>query len=97
MSLREEENGQVEGYNIGGKTATSEKLPRGNGKYISSYIGFAPAEDPEIIAICIIDEPVGIYYGGTIAAPVIASLYENILPYLGIQGVETNDTKEEGN
>lgn len=90
-------NGQVEGYNIGGKTATSEKLPRGNGKYISSYIGFAPAEDPEIIAICIIDEPVGIYYGGTIAAPVIASLYENILPYLGIQGVETNDTKEEGN
>lgn len=90
-------NGQVEGYNIGGKTATSEKLPRGNGKYISSYIGFAPAEDPEIIAICIIDEPVGIYYGGTIAAPVIASLYENILPYLGIQGVETNDTMEEGN
>lgn len=78
-------NGQVEGYSIGGKTATSEKLPRGNGKYISSYIGFAPADDPEIIAICIIDEPVGIYYGGTIAAPVISSLYENILPYLGIK------------
>lgn len=90
-------NGQVEGYNIGGKTATSEKLPRGSGKYISSYIGFAPAEDPDIIAICIIDEPVGIYYGGTIAAPVIASLYENILPYLGIQGVEVKDTNEEGN
>lgn len=90
-------NGQVEGYNIGGKTATSEKLPRGSGKYISSYIGFAPAEDPDIIAICIIDEPVGIYYGGTIAAPVIAGLYENILPYLGIRGVEVTDTNDEGN
>ncbi len=78
-------NGQVEGYSIGGKTATSEKLPRGNGKYISSYIGFAPSNDPEVIAMCIIDEPVGIYYGGTIAAPVIAELYENILPYLEIQ------------
>ncbi len=77
-------NGQVEGYTIGGKTATSEKLPRGNGKYISSYIGFSPSEDPEVIAMCIIDEPVGIYYGGTIAAPVIAELYENILPYLEI-------------
>ena len=87
-------NGQVEGYNIGGKTATSEKLPRGSGKYISSYIGFAPAEDPDIIAICIIDEPVGIYYGGTIAAPVIASLYENILPYLGIQEMEAADTND---
>ncbi len=78
-------NGQVEGYAIGGKTATSEKLPRGTGKYISSYIGFAPADDPEIIAICIIDEPVGIYYGGTIAAPVISGLFENILPYLGVE------------
>lgn len=90
-------NGQVEGYNIGGKTATSEKLPRGSGKYISSYIGFAPAEDPDIIAICIIDEPVGIYYGGTVAAPVIAGLYENILPYLGIKGVEDTGTDETGN
>lgn len=90
-------NGQVEGYNIGGKTATSEKLPRGSGKYISSYIGFAPAEDPDIIAICIIDEPVGIYYGGTVAAPVISGLYESILPYLGIKGVEDTGTDETGN
>lgn len=81
-------NGQVEGYAIGGKTATSEKLPRGNGKYISSYIGFAPADNPEIIAICIIDEPVGIYYGGTVAAPVISDLYENILPYLGVEKIQ---------
>ncbi len=81
-------NGQVEGYNIGGKTATSEKLPRGSGKYIGSYIGFAPADDPQVIAICMIDEPEGIYYGGTIAAPVIRSLYENILPYLNIKKAE---------
>lgn len=78
-------NGQVEGYNVGGKTATSEKLPRGNGKYISSYIGFAPADDPQVIAICLINEPVGIYYGGTIAAPVISSLYVDVLPYLEIK------------
>ena len=78
-------NGQVEGYNVGGKTATSEKLPRGNGKYISSYIGGAPADDPQVIAICLINEPVGIYYGGTIAAPVISSLYEDVLPYLEIK------------
>lgn len=77
--------GQVEGYRIGGKTATSQKLPRGSGKYIASFIGFAPADDPEIIAMCIIDEPTGIYYGGTIAAPVIQELYENILPYLNIK------------
>lgn len=88
-------NGQVEGYEIGGKTATSEKLPRGNGKYISSYIGFAPAYDPEIIAICIIDEPVGIYYGGTVAAPVISELYANILPYLGIEKADTAENAEE--
>ena len=81
-------NGQVEGYNIGGKTATSEKLSRGSGKYIGSYIGFAPADDPQVIAICMIDEPEGIYYGGTIAAPVIRSLYENILPYLNIKQAE---------
>lgn len=78
-------NGYVEGYAVGGKTATSEKLPRGNGKYISSYIGFAPANNPQVIGICIIDEPVGIYYGGTIAAPVMQEIYENILPYLGIE------------
>lgn len=75
---------QIEGYAIGGKTATSEKLPRGNGKYIASFIGFAPADDPEVIAMCIIDEPVGIYYGGTIATPVIREVFENILPYLGV-------------
>ena len=80
--------GAVEGYSVVGKTATSEKLPRGNGKYISSFIGFAPVEDPQVIAICIIDEPVGIYYGGTIAAPVIQELYDNILPYLNIKTSE---------
>jgi stage V sporulation protein D (sporulation-specific penicillin-binding protein) len=73
------------GFRIGGKTATSEKLPRGNGKYISSFIGFAPADNPQVIAIVLIDEPTGIYYGGTIAAPVIAELFDNILPYLGIE------------
>ncbi len=78
-------NAIIEGYAIGGKTATSQKLPRSAHKYISSFIGFAPADDPQIIAICIIDEPEGIYYGGTIAAPVIRELYENILPYLQIK------------
>ena len=73
------------GFRVGGKTATSEKLPRGTGKYISSFIGFAPANDPQVIAIVLIDEPVGIYYGGTIAAPVIADVFDNILPYLGIE------------
>ena len=75
----------IEGYSIGGKTATSQKLPRGSGKYISSFIGFAPAENPQVIAMCLIDEPTGVYYGGTIAAPVVKTLYENILPYLGIE------------
>ncbi len=77
--------GQVPGYKIGGKTATSEKLPRGNRKYISSFMGFAPANNPQILGIIMIDEPVGTYYGGTIAAPVMAEIYENILPYLGIE------------
>ncbi|SEV91743.1 peptidoglycan D,D-transpeptidase FtsI family protein [[Clostridium] fimetarium] len=77
-------NAYMENYSIGGKTATSEKLPRGNGKYISSFIGFVPAEDPQLVAMCIIDEPVGVYYGGTISAPVIKQLFENILPYLNI-------------
>lgn len=75
----------IEGYRIGGKTATSEKLPRRSGKYISSFIGFAPADNPQVIAIILIDEPQGIYYGGTIAAPVVKELFENILPYLGIE------------
>ena len=75
---------QVEGYKVGGKTATSEKLPRSRKKYISSFLGFAPADDPQVIALITIDEPVGVYYGGTIAAPVIADIFKNILPYLEI-------------
>ncbi|MEG2350302.1 MAG: penicillin-binding transpeptidase domain-containing protein [Hungatella sp.] len=78
----------IPGYRIGGKTATSEKLPRSLKKYISSFIGFAPADDPQVIALITIDEPVGIYYGGTIAAPVIADVFRNILPYLGIEAAE---------
>lgn len=75
----------IEGYRIGGKTATSEKLPRSSNKYISSFIGFAPADNPKILAILLIDEPEGIYYGGTIAAPVVRGVFENILPYVGIE------------
>ena len=75
----------VSGFHIGGKTATSEKLPRSLKKYISSFVGFAPADDPQVIALITIDEPQGIYYGGTIAAPVIADIFQNILPYLGIR------------
>ncbi len=75
----------LEGYRIGGKTATSEKLPRSANQYIASFIGFAPANDPEIMALVLIDEPVGVYYGGTIAAPVVAEVFENALPYLGIE------------
>lgn len=77
-------NAKIEGYRIGGKTATSEKLPRSLKKYISSFIAFAPADDPEVIALITIDEPEGIYYGGTIAAPVIKEIFENILPYLSV-------------
>ena len=83
--------GAIEGYEIGGKTATSEKLPRGTGKYISSFVGFAPAQDPEVIAILTIDEPVGVYYGGTIAAPVVKEIFDNILPYLGIDKNTENE------
>ncbi len=72
----------IEGYRIGGKTATSQTLPRGSGKYIASFIGFAPADNPEILALCIINHPQGVYYGGQIAAPVVKQLFENILPYL---------------
>ena len=84
----------IDGYSIGGKTATSQKLPRGSGKYISSFIGFAPADNPQVIAMCLIDEPTGVYYGGTIAAPVVKTLYENILPYIVIERsvqLEKND------
>ncbi|MBE5862752.1 MAG: peptidoglycan glycosyltransferase [Lachnospiraceae bacterium] len=77
-------NGRVEGYSIGGKTATSQTLPRGTGQYISSFLAFAPAQDPQVIAIAIINRPKGAYYGGQIAAPILRQLYENILPYLGI-------------
>lgn len=76
--------GAIEGYRIGGKTATSEKLPRGTGRYIASFYGFAPADDPQILTLITIDEPQGVYYGGTIAAPVVKEIYENVLPYLGI-------------
>lgn len=81
---------------MGGKTATSEKLPRGNGKYISSFLGFAPADNPQIIGIIMIDEPVGIYYGGTIAAPVMSEIFSNILPYMGLEAdyTEAEDTEE---
>lgn len=78
-------NAYIPGYKVAGKTATSEKLPRSLKKYISSFIGFAPANNPQIIGIVIIDEPVGIYYGGTVAAPVMKEMFENILPYLGIE------------
>lgn len=88
----------IEGYRIGGKTATSEKLPRKSGKYISSFVGFAPANDPQVIAIVLIDEPEGLYYGGTIATPVVAEVYANILPYLGIEKTEQaiDQTKQSG-
>lgn len=75
-------NGQVEGYRVGGKTATSEKLPRRSGKYISSFLGFAPANHPQILGLVLIDEPQGTYYGGVIAAPVMAEIFQNVLPYL---------------
>lgn len=77
-------NGAVEGFRIGGKTATSQTLPRGSGRYIASFIGFAPADNPQVIAVAIIHNPQGTYYGGQVAAPVIRQLFENILPYLGI-------------
>ncbi len=81
-------NGRVEGFRVGGKTATSQTLPRGNGRYIASFLGFAPADDPKIMALAIIDTPQGTYYGGQIAAPVVRQLFENILPYLEEIGYE---------
>lgn len=87
-------NAKIEGYSIGGKTATSQTLPRSANRYISSFLGFAPAENPQILGLCIIHNPQGIYYGGTIAAPVIRSIFENVLPYMGI---EKNGTEEEQN
>lgn len=79
-------NAAIEGYTIGGKTATSQTLPRSANRYISSFLGFAPAEDPQVLALCIIHDPKGIYYGGTIAAPVVRTIFENVLPYIGIKG-----------
>ena len=73
---------QVEGYRIGGKTATSQKLPRSARKYIASFMAFAPANDPQVIAMIIVDEPQGVYYGGTVVGPLMKQLYENILPYV---------------
>lgn len=89
----------IEGYSIGGKTATSQTLPRSEHKYIASFLGFAPAEDPQVIGLVVIDHPQGVYYGGTVAAPVIKEIFENVLPYLGIEKVQTEatDANEEGN
>ena len=81
-------NAAIEGFSIGGKTATSETLPRGTGKYISSFVGFYPAEEPEVLAMVIIHKPTGMYYGGLVAAPVVKQLFQNILPYL--DGVDYN-------
>lgn len=81
-------NAAIEGYTIVGKTATSQTLPRSANRYISSFLGFAPAEDPQVLALCIIHDPKGIYYGGTIAAPVVRTIFENVLPYIGIKGTK---------
>ncbi len=87
-------NAYIEGFRIGGKTATSETLPRSANKYISSFIGFAPADDPQVVGLCVISNPQGVYYGGTIAAPVIREVFENVLPYLGIEKVITAESEE---
>ena len=87
-------NAYIEGYRIGGKTATSETLPRSANKYISSFIGFAPADDPQVIVLCVINNPQGLYYGGLIAAPVVKGIFENILPYLGIEKTITGTETE---
>ena len=84
-------NAIVEGYSVGGKTATSQTLPRSANRYISSFLGFAPAENPQVLALCIIHDPKGIYYGGTIAAPVVQDIFENILPYMGIEKIEKEE------
>ena len=79
-------NAAIEGRTIGGKTATSQTLPRSANRYISSFLGFTPAENPKVLGICLIHDPQGVYYGGTIAAPVIRDIFDNILPYMGIEG-----------
>ena len=85
----------IPGYTIGGKTATSQKLPRSAHQYISSFLGFAPAEDPQIMVLCVVDEPEGIYYGGTVCAPVVKEFLENALPYLGIEADYSLVTEED--
>lgn len=85
----------LEGYRIGGKTATSQTLPRSAHKYISSFLGFAPANDPQVLALCIVHDPQGVYYGGTVCAPVVKNIFANILPYLGIE--KTEPATEDGN
>ena len=94
VSLGSGKNAGIQGYHIGGKTATSQTLPRSSCRYISSFLGFAPAENPQVLGLCIIHDPKGVYYGGTVAAPVIRSIFENILPYLGIE--KTGENSSEG-
>ena len=90
-------NAYIEGYTIGGKTATSQTLPRSANKYISSFLGFAPAENPQVLCMVLINNPQGVYYGGTIAAPVVRSIYDNVLPYLGIEKKEIAQDEAEKN
>lgn len=85
----------IEGFSIGGKTATSQTLPRSDHKYIASFLGFAPAEDPQVIGLIVIDDPQGVYYGGTVAAPVMKEIFENALPYLGIERTVTEQAQQE--
>ena len=87
-------NAYIEGYSIGGKTATSQTLPRSANRYISSFLGFSPADEPTVLGICIINDPQGVYYGGTIAAPVIQDIFENVLPYLGIEREEVPEEEQ---
>lgn len=94
VSLGSGKNAGIQGYHIGGKTATSQTLPRSSCRYISSFLGFAPAENPQVLGLCIIHDPKGVYYGGTVVAPVIRSIFENILPYLGIE--KTGENSSEG-
>ena len=94
VSLGSGKNAGIQGYHIGGKTATSQTLPRSSCRYISSFLGFAPTENPQVLGLCIIHDPKGVYYGGTVAAPVIRSIFENILPYLGIE--KTGENSSEG-
>ena len=95
VSVGSGKNAYIDGYSIGGKTATSQTLPRSANKYISSFIGFAPAENPQILGMCVIYDPKGIYYGGTIAAPVVREIFDDVLPYLGIEKQENAKSEKE--